>query len=346
MKKAKKVLIPVLIILLLLAVSGFVVWKYYPELIWKYLPDREEDPGLVTDAELQAIQSSGGKDSAFPAYEDSEFSEVIGFEEPDPEQDVIGETASVVVLTANVYEYDTVHSQLVKTLSGGTQFTIEAESGDFYQISKDGEILGYIAKTDVKLGVWYARLEGAVDLRELLPEAEIDMLFASYRNIVGEPMYPAIPLMEYSAAMRLKEAYDEFRQDGYTIRVCDAYRPKSAQYKLYDLVEDTRFIANPNNGNSWHQLGRAIDMSLIKVDTGEEIHTPTPMHTFDNLSARYERGKWTEEQAQDIDYMTDVMQRHGFGIISTEWWHFEYTASGNVMDNNLDFNKISFVRVR
>lgn len=39
--------------------------------------------------------------------------------------------------------------------------------------------------------------------------------------------------------------------------------PDRRQVKLYDIVQNNKFIANPYTGGSWHQRGRAIDMSLI-----------------------------------------------------------------------------------
>ena len=43
-----------------------------------------------------------------------------------------------------------------------------------------------------------------------------------------------------------------------------------------------------------------------------------------------------------MEYMTSVMQAAGFDILSTEWWHFEYTGPGGSMDNNLDFSTLSY----
>ena len=58
------------------------------------------------------------------------------------------------------------------------------------------------------------------------------------------------------------------------------------QIKLYDIVHDNKLIANPYTGGSWHQRGRAIDMSLIDNATGLELEMPTPMHTFDDTIPR------------------------------------------------------------
>ena len=123
-------------------------------------------------------------------------------------------------------------------------------------------------------------------LRVFLPEAEFDLLFASCNNITGKAMYPAIPILEQGTAEMLFKAYQRFLEDGYAIKIYDAYRPLSAQIKLFDIVQDLRFIADPSKGYSWHQRGRAVDMSLIDLSTGKELVMPTPMHTFSMEAAR------------------------------------------------------------
>ena len=179
-------------------------------------------------------------------------------------------------------------------LSPGSQVTVYGREGDFYYCKLP---IGRFAYAPVKVlfcDSAYRTLNGAVDLRMYLPEAEFELLFASRNNITGEALYPPIPMMEESTAAHLRQAYEIFRADGYTIKVYDAYRPKSAQFKLYDAVQNGWFIANPYNGNSWHQLGRAIDMSLIDLKTGKELVMPTPMHTFSNDAARFNSKQWSD----------------------------------------------------
>ncbi len=224
----------------------------------------------------------------------------------------------------------------------GTQVTVLGRDGDFYLCRLPNDGIVYCSVNYLSSETMFVDLEGAVDLRVFMPGAEFDMLFASPNNITGEAMYPAIPLLEEKTAEMLMNAYNQFREDGYTIKIYDAYRPKSAQYKLYNIVQDSRFIGNPYENNSWHQLGRAVDMSLIDLATGEELEMPTPMHTFSMDSARTNSSTWTEEARKNVEYMTSVMQSAGFDIIQTEWWHFENKHSGGSMDTELDYSSLVF----
>ena len=191
-------------------------------------------------------------------------------------------------------------------------------------------------------GMLCAVYPGAVDLRALLPQAQFDLLFASPRNITGRSLYPAVPLLERQTADMLYEAYQIFLRDGYALKIYDAYRPLSAQYALFEIVQDVRFIADPDNWGSWHQRGRAVDISLVDLNTGEELEMPTPMHSFTTTAMRTRSSRWSDQARANVDYMTGVMESVGFGIIDTEWWHFEFTGRGSTMPLELDYEALSY----
>ncbi len=130
----------------------------------------------------------------------------------------------------------------------GTELTVLGRDGDFYLCRlKDGGIV-YCYQEYLTNEATYVELENAVDLRVFMPTADFEMLFASSNNITGAAMYPAIPLLERETAEMLAQAQEIFRADGYSIKIYDAYRPKSAQFQLYDIVQDSRFIADPYRG--------------------------------------------------------------------------------------------------
>ena len=228
----------------------------------------------------------------------------------------------------------------VYRLSAGTQVSVYGREGDYYLVKLPIERYAYAPVRALICDSTYRTLEGAVDLRTFLPEAEFELLFATRNNITGEALYPQIPMMEINTAQHLKQAYESFLADGYALKVYDAYRPKSAQFKLYDAVQNAWFIANPYNGNSWHQLGRAIDMSLIDLKTGKELVMPTPMHTFSNDAARFNSKQWSDEVKENMEYMTNTMLACGFTLLSTEWWHFQYESAGGSMEVNLDLDAL------
>ena len=225
-------------------------------------------------------------------------------------------------------------------LTAGNQVTVYGREGDFYLCKLPIGRFAYAPVRYLCCDSTYRTLQGAVDLRMFLPEAEFELLFASRNNITGEALYPPIPMMEENTAAHLLQAYERFRADGYTIKVYDAYRPKAAQFKLYDAVQNSWFIANPYAGNSWHQLGRAIDMSLIDLKTGKELVMPTPMHTFSTDASRFNNRQWSDVVKENMEYMTNIMLECGFSLLTTEWWHFQYEGGGGSLNVDMDLDTL------
>lgn len=238
---------------------------------------------------------------------------------------------------------DEYNSSLIDTLYSGEQVIGYGYDGDYILIEKN-ELLSYAPKDLLKEGRYYAQYENAVDLRQIMPRAKFDILFATDNNVVGSPMYPAIPLMEESCAAKMKEAYDRFNHDGYTVVVCDAYRPKSASIQVWNVSENAKFLTDPYSMNSWHNYGKAIDLTLISNETGKELEMPTPMHAFDEMACRYSNGNWSEEVKANVKYLTEVMEDSGFSRIETEWWHYQYEGAGLFLPTQIDYSEIKYVK--
>lgn len=276
--------------------------------------------------------------------EEKETEEAISEEVPEASQIETETYTCIARREARCYQYPDTASAVLAKIKNGDKIEVGGEEENrFYLCVLDDGTVAYVERKYLNKDGAYAHVPGAVDLREFLPNAEFELLFASPDNITGHAMYPAIPLLEENTAYMLLEAAQIFERDGYAIKIYDAYRPKSAQFELYDIVQDNRFIANPYNCNSWHQLGRAVDMSLINMRTGEELEMPTPMHTFDVSASRFNSRTWTEAAKANVDYMTSVMTSVGFGTLSTEWWHFENTGTGGYLDPNMDLTDPAYL---
>ena len=234
-------------------------------------------------------------------------------------------------------------SAVLDQLPAGTAVTLYGQVKTFGLVRIPSGQLCFCSTYYLSGSALCAVYPGAIDLRALLPRARFEILFASSYNITGRSLYPAIPLLEKQTASMLFTAYQAFLDDGYILKIYDAYRPMSAQVALYDIVQDPRYIADPNNWGSWHQRGRAVDISLVDMATGEELEMPTPMHTFNSSAARSRRSSWSEEAQKNVDYMTDVMTKAGFSTISSEWWHFEYNGDGYMLPVEIDYDSLSYL---
>ncbi|MBO4384065.1 MAG: D-alanyl-D-alanine carboxypeptidase family protein [Clostridia bacterium] len=186
-----------------------------------------------------------------------------------------------------------------------------------YLVPADETLYGYLELTDNGQKVY------VVDVRLFIPDIEVFQIFATDNNICHVPLYEnPVPVLRMETVKKLKMAAEKFAADGYRIKLYDAYRPKSVQFKLFDVIQISAYISNPYNGKaSNHNRAAAVDITLVDSD-GNELAFPTPMHTFEKISYRSSRDKWTEEQRNNVDYMTDVMTSCGFTTITSEWWHF------------------------
>ena len=270
----------------------------------------------------------------------AELSATPGFT-PFDEPDSFYSTATVL----NCREQPNTDCAVLDQILTGTEVTAYGQVNGFCLVRLPSGRLCFCSANYLAGGMLCAVYPGAVDLRALLPRAQFELLFASPNNITGRSLYPAVPLLETYTAGLLYKAYEIFLADGYAMKVYDAYRPISAQFALYDIVQDSRFIGDPYIWGSWHNRGRAVDISLIDLSTGEELEMPTPMHTFDMSASRTRARTWSETAKQNVDYMTKVMTSVGFGIIDTEWWHFEYTGEGNYMPIELNYDTLTYRHV-
>lgn len=182
-----------------------------------------------------------------------------------------------------------------------------------------------------------------VDLKLYLPDAQYEQLFNTTQNVIGEPLYGrTVFLLQRSVAKKLQKAFDLFKADGYTLKVYDAYRPLRVQKRLFEVVKNPHWIADPATTASNHNRGAAVDISLIDDATGEELEFPTPMHTFSEESART-CTTWSEEAKKNVDYMTEVMDKCGFNSIKSEWWHFSCKNRSRYMTTDIDLSTVTML---
>lgn len=163
--------------------------------------------------------------------------------------------------------------------------------------------------------------EEFVRVKEYIPDILVDLKYAAADNFTGKVVYDfEDAYLRYGTVRRLERVQEEVGRDGYTLKIWDAFRPVSAQFKLWEICPDSRYVANPNVGYSSHSRGNTVDLTLTAKDVGE-IVMPTG---FDDFSAMADRdySDCPEEAAQNAAYLENVMMNNGFIPYEGEWWHF------------------------
>jgi D-alanyl-D-alanine dipeptidase len=162
-----------------------------------------------------------------------------------------------------------------------------------------------------------------VDVVGLIPDALLDLRYATEKNVTGRPLYPpgARCLLRPEVAARLARAAELLRARGFRLRLWDCYRPLSVQRILFEKESRPGFVADPNHGGSHHNRGAAVDLGLAGPD-GEALELPTD---FDEFTPRAAAGavKGVSPAARaHREALREAMLAAGFQPSRTEWWHF------------------------
>jgi zinc D-Ala-D-Ala dipeptidase len=178
-----------------------------------------------------------------------------------------------------------------------------------------------------------------VDLGQHIPGIVLDIRYATTNNFTGEKIYQsARAFARLPVANALRKAQAVFKSKGFGIKVYDAYRPYKATVKFYEVYRDTTYVASPYRG-SRHNRGCAIDMTLVDLKTGKEVRMPTPYDSF-------KKEAWPTAKISDPEILRnrtlliDVMERFGFKVNGSEWWHFDFKGWKNYEVMDIDFEAL------
>jgi len=185
----------------------------------------------------------------------------------------------------------------------------------------DGIPLGTQADADTLL----------VDVQTRDATIRVDLRYRDAGNFTGAPLpgYEANrALLHREAASALARVQAHLRTQGLSLLVYDAYRPVRATLAMVawaersgrsDLVTDG-YIAD----RSRHNLGVAIDCTLVDLATGEPLDMGTPFDTFD---AAAHTANATGQVAEHRLRLVTAMAREGFVNYDQEWWHYFHAAT-------------------
>jgi zinc D-Ala-D-Ala dipeptidase len=158
----------------------------------------------------------------------------------------------------------------------------------------------------------------------------LDIRYATTNNFTKKQIYDCGKcFMRPEAAEKLKTIRAELKEKfGYDIKIFDCYRPGPYQQRLWDIVPNPDYVTPPHKG-SMHSKGLAIDLTLVDKE-GNELDMGTAFDFFGpeahqgyNHSDAVKRHRWI---------LRSTMEKHGFGSIRTEWWHFSYKGKSYPLD--------------
>lgn len=213
-------------------------------------------------------------------------------------------------------------------------------SGSFAQKKKDSLPPVTSHWNKYMLQVKWDSTKRMVELKNLIPDIEYDLRYASTNNFMHRMMYPpntTHTFMRLPAALALQKVQQELKVKGLGLKIFDAYRPFSVTVQFWNLVHDERYVANPSKG-SGHNRGIAADLTIISLKTGKELDMGTGFDNFTD-SAHHSFTSLPEEILQNRNLLRSVMEKHGFKAFDTEWWHYFLDNGDRFEILDIDFRK-------
>lgn len=178
-----------------------------------------------------------------------------------------------------------------------------------------------------------------VNLEKFIPGVVLDIRYATTNNFTGEKIYNlARAYARKPVAEALKKIQADLKPKGLGLKIFDGYRPYSATVKFYEVYRDTTYVASPYKG-SRHNRGCALDLTLIDLKTGKELPMPTEWDSF-------KKEAWPSTPVADPQIranrklLIDTLEKHGFKVNSSEWWHFDFVGWQKFAVMDIDFEEL------
>jgi len=166
-----------------------------------------------------------------------------------------------------------------------------------------------------------------VRLADYSKDFAYDLRYATKNNFLKEKVYDCAECYtRVKTAKALLRANKELMSSGYRVKFFDCYRPNSVQYKMWAIVPNPQYVANPKKG-SIHNKGGAVDITLETLD-GEELDMGTDFDFF-GKRAYHDNLDLPQQILTNRKILKETMEKHGFWSIRTEWWHYNLSIATN-----------------
>ncbi|WP_420399298.1 M15 family metallopeptidase [Flagellimonas sp.] len=172
-----------------------------------------------------------------------------------------------------------------------------------------------------------------VRLADFSDDFAYDMRYATENNFLKAKVYDCAECYtRVKTAKALIEVNKDFLSKGFRIKFFDCYRPNSVQFKMWKIVPNPQYVADPVKG-SIHNKGGAVDITLVDME-GKELDMGTDFDFF-GKRAYHDNMDLPQNILDNRKLLKETMEAHGFWSIRTEWWHYNLSAGSN--DKIADF---------
>lgn len=169
-------------------------------------------------------------------------------------------------------------------------------------------------------------------VKKYIPDIYVELRYATENNFTGVKIYDFTEAyLRYGTVKKLAQVQKELKQQGYSLKIWDAYRPFEAQQKLWEVYPDPNYVANPANGMKKHNLGGTVDITMVAAD-GTVISMPTEFDDFSLKADRDYSDIEDEEAVKNVMILQNAMENNGFTGYQGEWWDYSDTVEYESVD--------------
>lgn len=169
-------------------------------------------------------------------------------------------------------------------------------------------------------------------VNKYIPDIYVELMYATDNNFTGVRIYDFTDAyLRYGTVKKLANVQKELKEQGYSLKIWDAYRPFEAQQKLWEVYPDPNYVANPADGMKKHNLGGTVDITMVAAD-GSIIPMPSE---FDDFSLKADRNYSdidNEEAVNNVMILQNAMENNGFTGYQGEWWDYSDTVEYEAVD--------------
>jgi D-alanyl-D-alanine dipeptidase len=175
-----------------------------------------------------------------------------------------------------------------------------------------------------------------VNIKDYSNDFVYDMKYATDDNFLKAKVYDCAEcFLRLKTVTALIEANKEFIKKGFRIKLFDCYRPLDIQKKMWKIVSNPQYVADPAKG-SIHNRGGAVDITLVDND-GTELAMGTSFDFF-GIEASHGYANLSEEVKENRLLLKNIMIAAHFNSFDSEWWHYNLRSGLNDKVSNVKWD--------
>jgi D-alanyl-D-alanine dipeptidase len=175
-----------------------------------------------------------------------------------------------------------------------------------------------------------------VNLKDFSQDFVYDMKYATEDNFLKAKVYDCAEcFLRYKTVKSLILANQRLMKKGFKIKIFDCYRPLDIQKRMWAIVPNPKYVANPSKG-SIHNRGGAVDITLVDLN-GKELDMGTAFDYF-GVEASHDYPNFSKEIKNNRKLLRKYMEKECFNSFDSEWWHYNLKAALNDKISNVKWD--------